>query len=439
MKTNSSNNNIQGEIQRINGKIQELNLEQMARESGFQRREARKIRVKDLLMAFFLMVSSKDTNSFESWAIKLAFLTKQRVSKQAVWLKMTPELIKFLERLLSEILSRSVGVGSGKETKMNLFSQFNDVIVEDSMNQSLKKVLLKDYPGNVNQQGEAAILKIDAVYSLKTGVFKHFKLTNYRDNDITRSMEILEYAKPGDLVIRDLGYFLLDTFKEMNKRGIYLISRLHTQRKIYDVKTGEKIDLIDMMKNRDFIDKTVLVERKKKMPMRLIVVRLDPKRVNERRRKARLIRRKRTEEYISLLEFAIYLTNVPEERLSVTQLVRLYALRWRIEIIFKTWKSYLKIGEVVQFSNKIRVDSYILIMLIYIVLFIVNFHNCLEQYSDRISIMKLSKYLISNFGTILMSFRRAAMQSIIIEQILYYCCYDKRNRNNYNDQVLCLT
>jgi hypothetical protein len=65
---------------------------------------------------------------------------------------------------------------------------------------------------------------------------------------------------------------------------------------------------------------------------------------NERRRKARANHDGRlnpSREHLCLMGWNIFLTNVPRTVWPAKALAPLYRLRWRIEMIFKAWKSYL--------------------------------------------------------------------------------------------------
>ena len=88
---------------------------------------------------------------------------------------------------------------------------------------------------------------------------------------------------------------------------------------------------------------------------------------------------------------------------TIKDIAEIYFIRWRIEIIFKCWKSYFKITEIPKDANKIRTESYIYCMLIFIVLFQVEFYNYyMKRLSSRsskvkmrgLSMMKLMQYVV---------------------------------------------
>ncbi len=87
----------------------------------------------------------------------------------------------------------------------------------------------------------------------------------------------------------------------------------------------------------------VLVGSKKKLPMRLVAKKMNPeigkKRIEEAR-KDRHSKSNHSAQYYKLLAYEIYLTNVKADMLDTNKIAKLYGLRWHIEILFKSWKSF---------------------------------------------------------------------------------------------------
>ena len=63
MKTNSSINNINKNRAIVHSRFSAINLEKIAKETGFSERKERKISPRDLLTGFFLMSLSRGRNS----------------------------------------------------------------------------------------------------------------------------------------------------------------------------------------------------------------------------------------------------------------------------------------------------------------------------------------------------------------------------------------
>ena len=87
-----------------------------------------------------------------------------------------------------------------------------------------------------------------------------------------------------------------------------------------------------------------------KLLCRVLVVRLPPDVVAERRRKAKAnaCRKGRTlsAEKLAWLEWNVYITNVPVTMLTLHQAVLIYTLRWQIELLFRLWKSEAELDRV---------------------------------------------------------------------------------------------
>ena len=68
-----------------------------------------------------------------------------------------------------------------------------------------------------------------------TYIADSFKLSNRirKNNDKIFGTECLATLRPGDLCIRDLGYFSLEDLDQMDQRGTYYISRLKLNTNVY--------------------------------------------------------------------------------------------------------------------------------------------------------------------------------------------------------------
>jgi len=327
---------------------------------------------------------------------------------------------------------------------------FKNVIVEDSTAIQLNDKLQKDYPGNRywDNKAEKAIMKIQAAYNITSRRLLRLDISSFRDNDQGYSPNIAQLVKRGDLIIRDLGYFVLKVFKELHKDGIFFISRMKKHVNIFSKKDEPAIDLAKMLSKRGSLDIEVFVGEKEKLPVRLIALPVKEEIASERRRKARTNRDKRcspNKEHLYLLGWELFITNVGKEVLSPKDIAELYFIRWRIEIIFKSWKSYFKITEIPKDANKIRTESYIYCMLIFIVLFQVHFYNYYLSKlksralpSEEISLLRLMQFMISNIDIILQPYSTGSRrnENLIFQQINYYCQYESRkDRVNFSQRL----
>ena len=161
------------------------------------------------------------------------------------------------------------------------------------------------------------------------------------------------------------------------------------------------------------------------MPARLVAVRLPEALAAERRRQARANRDRRlhhSEQYYALLGWNIFLTNVPKEMLAAEVLVKLYPLRWRIEIIFKSWKSHFHLEKLTDASAEQALIA-VLGKLIWICWFTVQFNAMVEQ-GIKASVLKLADWW-SKFA--LLTFQSFPHTEATLKKLAdYYCRYDKR-------------
>ena len=93
----------------------------------------------------------------------------------------------------------------------------------------------------------------------------------------------------------------------------------------------------------DIIDQQILLGAKKKVPCRLIAVRVPDNVVNQRRRKIREYARDKgrtpSKKQLALAGWTVLATNVEAEKISITEAVVMMRVRWQIELLFKLWKS----------------------------------------------------------------------------------------------------
>ena len=79
------------------------------------------------------------------------------------------------------------------------------------------------------------------------------------------------------------------------------------------------------------------------MAARLIAVRMPDAIVNERRRQARAVAKKRgytpSQAHLTLLGWNLFVTNVPGTVWPPQMVGRASAFRWQVELLFKAWKS----------------------------------------------------------------------------------------------------
>jgi len=194
------------------------------------KRKPKKISPSHLLYGLFILVLGGG-NSLTNLAIKISLLNDCTLSKQAVFKRINESLIVFLQSILSFAIIRNSNVKREPSFDNSLFSNFKRVILQDSTNIKLNKKLAQDFPGNRNKSGKVnAILKIQAVIDILTEQFCHFDISPFTKNDQSVSGDILQFARPSDLIIRDLGYFSCSVFKKLQLNNIFFFESPENER-----------------------------------------------------------------------------------------------------------------------------------------------------------------------------------------------------------------
>lgn len=160
--------------------------------------------------------------TLEGLAILLGLTQNQTLSKQAVAKRLSRSCLHFIQEVLMIALRSATAVSPVLDTAV--FASFGRVLIQDSTCFGLPAHLAHLYPGCRNQHRSGiayAVLRLQAVYDLLTDQCLHFSCSPYTRNDQMASPDILALARPGDLVLRDLGYFVLGVFEQMQQQGIF--------------------------------------------------------------------------------------------------------------------------------------------------------------------------------------------------------------------------
>ena len=380
------------------------------------------------------MSCCKCQNTFTGWAIQIGLLTGRSVSKQAVFDRIGEGATAFAQGLLQKILLQQ----SAKGFVEGLFSAFGKVLLHDSTTLKLPQSLSAIFPGNRNHVKQYAVARIQSIIDVKAMRFINFMLGSFTQNDQSASGSILQWARKGDLVIRDMGYFVIDTFAKLAKAKVYFLSRLKYGVKLYD-KQGNEIGLKKLLKCNRAVDQWVFIGVKKRVWVRLVMLPVPAEQRAERVRKAKHERDKRVnhnKQYYQWLGYSVYITNVEKKVWTPKEVAKAYGVRWQIEIIFKSWKTGFHLQDMLHegCTNEHRVRVSIFLMLLFICLFMqkiyMRYKARIEGIEERfISLLKLSVFIGNNLKEIF-SLPDKQLKEIISK----HCCYEKRyDRRNMTD------
>lgn len=161
------------------------------------------------------------------------------------------------------------------------------------------------------------------------------------------------------MLIADLGYFVPGSFKQINEAQAYFISRYKADTNIYDVDTNCKLDLLALLENKSSLVHEVFLGKEAKIKVRIICHKLSTEQSAARRRKANALAKahgyKSSQRNQKLLDWSIFITNIPEEKICGEYIGHIYRVRWQIELLFKLYKSHIKIETLKARNNSSRV------------------------------------------------------------------------------------
>ncbi len=402
-------------------------LNTLAKDNNFKKRK-RILDAFDFLFAL-LVNASKETVSYNTMASTLALQKDKAVSKQALHQAMSNVFfLNFINQIFDQLMTKKLGVSS-------ISSQFNfqRIIIQDSTVIKLPARLASIYSGVKNGYVQVVNARIQYAFDALSNYSVFFELNPYKINDTkaTASLNI----KKGDLILRDRGNFSLAEMKRILNNGADFIYRYKYGIIYYDAETGMRLNLMEVLRLQKTTDIKVRVGGENGPIIRLLANLVTEEIGNQRR--AELKKEAKSfpsKEVLALLSWSIFLTSVDKEKADFKNIFELYTLRWRVKIIFKAMKSHLK-------WKFIITAKMILFLLIFQFVFNWFAKKIAKDFDKELSLFKLCRYLQDNNIDVLADLIKETCrnnlkkQNIAAKMLLKYCTYDKRNRNNYNDQL----
>ena len=261
-------------------------------------------------------------------------------------------------KIVAKLLKRS------KKFKSSLFKR---ILLQDSTVISLPETVSRIFKGCGGASSKAAV-KCDMIIDETNHLILRCRCLAGKIPDASLSKDIFSLAEEGDLVIRDMGYFNLSHFTLFIKRNILFISRLKSGVYIYLNKTDENpINLIEYLeslniKNRK-VDINVYIGKEERIHLRLIGIKV-PEEVIDTRiaqyKKARGNSKKPSEDLLIWYGYTLMITNITKDQMPLKLIVKMYKIRWQIELFFKNMKSHIKVDN---FSGE---NKYRILCLLYI-------------------------------------------------------------------------
>lgn len=422
-------NHFKNKIISLKGKLKELKIYSLSRSCDFQKRKAKKITSLNLILSFYnCNLSGKF--SLSGWAFQLSQLINKPVSKQAIFDRLDSDFTK----LCRELLDKSFG---SKFSTKKLLNRFSNVYIQDSTCIHLPTSLYKFYQGNNSFTGNHSVAKVQVIYNLVKNTFEELTLSSFTRNDQAASADILKYVRAGDLIVRDLGYFVISSLKEIINRKAHFICPLRKDIKLFDQSKNQPIDLKKLLKNKKYLKQNVLLGKEQRLPVTLIAVKLGDSEARYRKKCAihdRDKRKKMTIEKLYLLGWDIFICSCSE--LEPQTIQDIYRIRWQIEIIFKSWKSHLKLEQSIpqRLVRPFIPEAIIYLTLLLTILFVMPVYRWALKITKEISLIKLTRFI-----ALLMPQNNWIVNYAQLTNNVRLITYEVRNRASFTNKLSLLT
>jgi hypothetical protein len=293
------------------------------------------------------------------------------ISKEALHKKFKFEAVTFLKELVKRQISKQFCLSVGDELK----TKFTAINVKDSSKFSTPDTFDGQYPGFGNFSKKNGLMNIQYEYDILNGDWQYIQLTNIKRNDQKDSNETVNLLSKGALYIRDLGYITPTYLKAIVSNDAYFLNRLPAQINIY---TPEKVQMDWKNIHRKFnktkaeiLDIDVLIYKKDLIPCRLVIERVSDSVYRKRLKKAENSAKSRgvglSEIHKIRCRYNTFITNVDKDTIPAKKIRTTYYLRWQIELVFKTWKSFFEIHKVKKVKKE-RIECQLLAKLLWVIL-----------------------------------------------------------------------
>lgn len=354
-----------------------------------------------------LFNASSDANkSLNQLTVEALGEHRVHISKQGLDKRFNEQAVAFIktvfeQHLACQLYTESIGDG--------WLGHFEHVRIKDGTRFDIPEEFFQELPGSGGSASKAGVC-IQYEFDIKSGKILELKITPANRQDVTDVKETKDNIEKGDLIIRDLGYFVLDSFSHFIKSEAYLISRLHSQTNVYQEKNGKREELNfddiykDMSKNNLLrIEKDVFVGKKTQLPLRLVIELMPEEVYAKRMQKINKGNKKKgyhtSKEYSRRARFNLFITNLPSDMVPAQAISTLYKIRWQVELVFKVWKSTLGIDN----TRKMKYNRWLCLLYAKLLVIVINwgiifshrstFYN---KYGRLLSIDKCFKTLKDN-------------------------------------------
>lgn len=301
-----------------------------AKETGAVVRE-RKICIVDFFWTLVLGFGTGKERTISGMRRMYEQCSGKKVEESSFYNRFNAGLVKLLKQLSAQSIAGLCGTGRALQGQLSAFS---DLVLTDSTIMQLHDSLENDYPG-VRTNHSPASLKVHAVMSVTGKGKSSVKITPGKRHD-GPVFTVGKWVR-NKLLLFDLGYYRFQLFSTIRKNKGFFVSRLKSFSDLEIIRNnqtckGRAIDIVGQNVQ------TVAASLKRKSFDVMVQAG-----VRKRKYAGRVSKSVQQFRVVGVLDehdncYQIFITNVPVEMLSATQIAQTYAARWEIELLFKELK-----------------------------------------------------------------------------------------------------
>ena len=389
-------------LQRLAQIIRPEQAQQLAKECGWCKRRGK-------ISPFeFLFSGLGQGSACELTLNAQASCLSQPVSRQAIDQRYTPQAVEFFKSAFQVSLSTVLAWKTDSPMTQSLQKRFAAVRLFDSTRCPCSDALATLFPASGGGGAEAGV-KLLLAYDYGAGQIQPLELLPAKRSDQGLTERVAEQLAPGELGLWDKGFYKAAALRRVIERGAYFLTPWSQGVDVYISNQKEQpleaLEVATALKaiKDNCVEWTVQLGQTAETrlgPLRLIAYRLREEQANRRRaqlrEKCRTHGRLPTEEALELAGWLILVTNAPAHLLPTTAVGFLYRVRWQVELVFKQFKSVLRLDVLVS-ANPARVQCEIWGRLLLALLTFVWYQHlnaaCLELHACEISFAKVAKLL----------------------------------------------
>lgn len=348
--------------------LSESEILRIAKETGFVIRQSKKVTANGFLKMLLFDQLLHDNPSLEQHALLLDASNSIKISKEGLNKRFNASAVNFLEKILEAYWQYTIDHNC---ISTQLKNKFRAIRILDSTEFKLSDSLADAFPG-YSSKSALSCASIQFEYDILSKKICNLTLGNAKQSDKAYGDRWMQNINENELIIRDLGYYSIDSYKKIEDRKAFYISRLKSIIKIYEKCNGQyvELDLETLIKRikkskHGYFDQTVYIGTTEKKEIRLMAWLLDEDAQKNRLAKKRGKKGKTNNHDILWSMLNVFVTNIAEDVITVQEAYDLYKIRWQVELMFKTWKSILKL-DVVRKMKADRLKCYLYSKLLWI-------------------------------------------------------------------------